>query len=202
MNFDPHQITPQECYQLLTHSVIPRPIAWVSTLSAEGILNLAPYSFFTVASCNPPVLLVTQVNPRQRTNKDTLTNLAATGECVVNIVSTANAAAMNTSCADYPANISEFAAAGIEPVASLKVKPAGVKASHVRFECTLREIIEVSPHPSGGSMMLLDVVNIFVAKEVMQHKQIDATLLDALGKLGGDSYSTTRDGFRLERPVL
>ncbi|PRC95091.1 flavin reductase family protein [Solimicrobium silvestre] len=202
MNFDPQKIEPRHCYQLLVGSIIPRPIAWISTLSVDGVLNLAPYSFFTVASCNPPVLLVTQVNPSNQANKDTLTNLKATKECVVNIVSNECVAAMNASCADYPSDVSEFIAVGIDTVASLMVAPAGVKATQVRFECTLREVIEVSAMPAGGTMMLLDVVNIYVNEMILQENQIAPELLDAIGKLGGDYYSTTRDSFKLVRPAL
>ena len=202
MNFDPLQIETQLCYQLMTSSITPRPIAWISTLSAEGTLNLAPYSFFTVASCNPPVLLVTQVNPRTLKNKDTLTNLNATKQCVVNIVSTDNLDDMNASCADYPPDVSEFEAAGIASAPSARVKPDGVKAAKVRFECNLREIIQVSSLPSGGTMMLLEVVSIYVDEHVMQDHQIAPELIDTLGKLGGENYATTRDRLKLARPQL
>ena len=202
MDFDPLTLNPQHCYQLMANSVTPRPIAWISSLSATGTLNLAPYSFFTVASCNPPVLLVTQVNPRNRRNKDTLTNLQATKECVINIVSTNCLEIMNASCADYPPDVSEFDAVGIECIESLKVKPAGVKASLVRFECQLREIIPISELPTGGTMMLLNVVNIFVSDELNGEQLIAPELLDTLGKLGGDNYATTRDRLKLSRPVL
>lgn len=202
MYFDARKIAPQACYQLLVGSIIPRPIAWISTLSADGIPNLAPYSFFTVASCNPPVLSVTQVTPRNRAAKDTLANLRESGECVVNIVSAALADAMNATCADYPPEVDEFRAVGIERAPSQSVAPEGVKAAQVRFECRLRSVIEVSPVPSGGTIMLLDVVGIYVNDSVMHGQQIAPDLLDAVGKLGGDAYSTTRDRFELARPVL
>lgn len=162
MNFDPKLIEATQCYKLMVGSITPRPIAWVSSLSATGVLNLAPYSFFTVASCNPPVLAVTQVNPRDRAAKDTLNNLRATQECVVNIVSEDQSVLMNETCADYASNLSEFAAVGIASEASHAVAVAGVKAAKVRFECRLREVLVISSLPMGGHMMLLDVVNIFV----------------------------------------
>jgi len=202
MNFDPLTIEPTQSYRLMTGSIIPRPIAWISTLSSANVLNLAPYSFFTVASCNPPVLAVTQVNPRDRVAKDTLTNLRATKECVVNIVSENLATVMNASCADYPADVSEFAALGIEAEPSHAVAVAGVKAAVVRFECVLREIIEVSSLPMGGTMMLLNVVNIYVNESVLLDGHIAPDLLDAIGKLDGDLYTTTRDRFEMQRPIL
>ncbi|RYY73719.1 MAG: flavin reductase family protein [Gammaproteobacteria bacterium] len=200
MNFDPIVIDPSACYRLMVNSITPRPIAWISSLSQTGVLNLAPYSFFTVASCNPPVLSVTQVNPRDRAAKDTLTNLRATGECVVNIVSENLAAIMNASCGDYPPDVSEFVALGIESATSHQVRAAGVKEANVRFECKLREILEVSSLPMGGHMMLLDVVNIYVNEAVLVDGQIAPHLIDTVGKLGGDWYSTTHERFEMQRP--
>jgi flavin reductase (DIM6/NTAB) family NADH-FMN oxidoreductase RutF len=202
MNFDPNHIEATQIYQLMVGSITPRPIAWISTLSDTGVLNLAPYSFFTVASCNPPVLTVTQVNPRDRAAKDTLTNLRATKECVVNIVSEELAELMNASCGDYAPDISEFAVLDIESAPSQQVNVAGVKAAKVRFECTLRELVSISSLPMGGHMMLLDVVNIFVNESVLVEGQIAPHLLNTIGKLGGNLYSTTHERFEMARPVL
>lgn len=201
MEFDPATIDANTVYRLMVHSILPRPIAWISTVSADGVTNLAPYSFFTVASCNPPVLSVTQVNPRDRLSKDTLANLKATGACVVNIVSAALAEQMNATCADFPPGISEFTAAGIARTPGTVVAVDGVAAAPVRFECRLRQIIEISPAPSGGTMMLLDVVHIHVADTVLAHGVIDPQLLDAVGKMGGNGYAHTRERFELVRPV-
>lgn len=202
MNFDPSLIEASQCYKLMVAGITPRPIAWISTMSTEGVHNLAPYSFFTVASCSPPVLAVTQVNPPDRTAKDTLTNLRTTGECVINIVSEELVAAMNASCANYPPEVSEFAVLAIESEASHKVSVAGVQAAKVRFECRLREVLEVSSLPMGGHMMLLDVVNIFVNESVLVDGQIAPHLLNTVGKLGGDLYATTQERFELARPIL
>lgn len=202
MNFDPLSIEVTHCYKLMVGSITPRPIAWISSLSATGVLNLAPYSFFTVASCNPPVLAVTQVNPHDRAAKDTLTNLRAIQECVVNIVTEDLAEIMNASCGDYPPDVSEFLALNIESEASHAVAVAGVKAASVRFECTLREVIEVSSLPMGGQMMLLNVVNIYVNESVLVAGQIAPHLLNTIGKLGNDWYTNTQDRFEMARPVL
>ena len=101
MYFNTSETSPRENYQLLTGAVVPRPIAWLSTLSDTGVANLAPYSFFTVASCKPPVLCVVQVNPRDRAEKDTLLNLQATRECLVNVVSHVLVDEMNTSSSSF-----------------------------------------------------------------------------------------------------
>lgn len=189
-------------YSYLVGGISPRPIAWVSTLSEEGVANIAPYSFFTVASCNPPVLSVTQVNPRDNANKDTLNNLLATKECVVNIVSHSLVDQMNQSCANYPRDVSEFDAANIQRTPSQLVSVPSVAASKVRYECKLREVITISDEPSGGQMMLLDVVGIFLDDTVLVNGYIDPTRLDAVGKMGGDYFSTTKDKFALKRPQL
>lgn len=202
MYFDTAQTSPRDNYQLLTGAVVPRPIAWVSTLSEHGVANLAPYSFFTVASCKPPVLCVVQVNPRNRTEKDTLANLQATRECVVNIVSHVLVDAMNTSCADYPPEVDEFAKAGLEKSLSKAVAAPGVQDALVRFECNLREVKLVGDGPMGGSMMLLDVLGVEVNEAAMRGGLIANDLLDAVGKLTGDGYCTTRSHFELERPKI
>ncbi len=189
-------------YSYLVGGISPSPIAWVSTLSEEGVANIAPYSFFTVASCNPPVLSVTQVNPRDNANKDTLNNLLATKECVVNIVSHSLVEQMNQSCANYPRDVSEFDAANIQRTPSQLVSVPSAAASKVRYECKLREVITISDEPSGGQMMLLDVVGIFLDDTVLVNGYIDPTRLDAVGKMGGDYFSTTKDKFALKRPQL
>lgn len=202
MFLDLTENTNQNVYSYLVGGISPRPIAWISTLNSEGSANIAPYSFFTVASCKPAVLSVTQVNPSDKTNKDTLNNLMATKECVVNIVSQELVEKVNQSCANYPSDISEFDAANIAQAPSLLVNAPSVAGSKVRFECKLREVISISNEPGGGKMMLLDVVGICINDSVMSNGYIDPKLLNAVGKMGGDYFSTTKDKFVLKRPQL
>ena len=193
-------------YRLLTSGVVPRPIAWVSTRSAEGVDNLAPYSFFTVASVQPPVLAVTQVNPpnrpAERPHKDTLTNLQQSGECVVNVASSAQLELMNACAGDYPPDVSEFDAAGIERAPSVHVAVPGVAIAPVRYECRLRQILPVASTPMGGTMMLLDVVAIHVHESVESNGEISLAQHRTLGKMGGDGYSVAKEDAVLARPVL
>jgi len=202
MFLDLTENTNQNVYSYLVGGISPRPIAWISTLNSEGSANIAPYSFFTVASCKPAVLSVTQVNPSDKTNKDTLSNLMATKECVVNIVSQELVEKMNQSCANYPSDISEFDAANIAQAPSKLVNAPSVADSKVRFECKLREVISISNEPGGGKMMLLDVVGICINDSVMSNGYIDPKLLNAVGKMGGDYFTTTKDKFVLKRPQL
>jgi flavin reductase (DIM6/NTAB) family NADH-FMN oxidoreductase RutF len=200
MLFNTSQLSKGENYQLIVQGIVPRPIAWISTISKEGQSNLAPYSFFTAVSCNPPVLSVSQVTPANGQDKDTLTNLLETQECVINIVSHELAEKMNQTSASLAPSIDEFSYADIESTQSVGVKPRSVKGAKVRYECQLREVIRVSSLPSGGSIILLNVVNVYVQDDIYLGNKIDAQKLDAVGKLGGNDYSSIRDRFSLQRP--
>lgn len=200
MIFDIEELESQDKYRLLNGGVTPRPIAWISTRSRDDVDNLAPYSFFTVASCNPPVLLYTQVTQRNGINKDTLQNLLETGKCVVNIVNSALLESMNQTSASIDSNESEFDFAGIESCASVKVKPRSVKDAPVRYECTLREVIPVSDLPTGGTVILLDVKCIYVRDDLYQNGVIDQQRIDSVGKMGGDYFSLTTENVELTRP--
>ncbi len=202
MYLNTSSLSTAELYPLLVGGIIPRPIAWISTLSSAGIDNLAPYSFFTVASCNPPVLAITHINHGNQKAKDTLVNLQQTKNCVVNVVSADQADEMNGSCAAYPVEVSEFDALDIESVSSEAVSALGVKHSKVRYECRLREVNTISDLPAGGVLILLDVIGIYIDDVVYKEGHIDANLINAIGKLGGNDYATTEDKFSLQRPVI
>jgi len=200
MNFDISNIKTQEKYRLLTGGITPRPIAWISTRSKEGVDNLAPYSFFTVASCNPPVLLYTQVTQRNMVDKDTLQNLLETGECVINIINSHLLEKMNLTSSSIEINESEFDYAGVEHTPSNNVSPRSVKASPIRYECTLREVIKISDLPSGGTVVLLNVKSIYVRKDLYIDGVINQDTIDSVGKLGANSYSLTSKQIDLNRP--
>ena len=201
MHFDVAELKAQERYRLLNGGVTPRPIAWISTRSADNIDNIAPYSFFTVASCNPPVLLYTQVTQRSGIDKDTLMNLRETGECVINIVNAELLEKMNLTSSAIDINESEFDFADLESCCSLKVKPRSVKDSPVRYECTVREIISISPLPTGGTVILLDVQSIYVRDSLYENGIINQSLIDSVGKMGGDQFCLTADNIEIVRPL-
>ncbi|MBB1433644.1 flavin reductase family protein [Pseudoalteromonas sp. SG43-6] len=189
-------------YSKLVGGITPRPIAWISTLSSDGVANIAPYSFFTVASVNPPVLSVTQVNPAENQNKDTLNNLLATKECVINVVSHNLVEQMNQSCGNFSSQTSEFTAVGIASCASQSVTPLGVAAAKVRYECSLRDVVTISEQEGGGQMMLLNVVGIYIDESVLVNGYIDPRAINTVGKMGGDYFTTTHDLFSLARPEI
>jgi len=200
MYIETQKATPPELYQLLTGAIIPRPIAWISTQNSQGLSNLAPYSFFSVASCNPPVLTFTNVPSRDVLTKDTLANLMQTKECVVHIVPANQADIMNATCASFTAQQSEIDELNIETIASQKVKPPSLKGATVRYECTLREAITISEKPIGGVLVLLDVVAIYVDDKVVKDNIIQADLLNTIGKLGGNDYCHSQADITLIRP--
>lgn len=200
MNFDMTELGVQDKYRLLNGGVTPRPIAWISTRSKKGIDNLAPYSFFTVASCNPPVLLYTQVTQRSGIDKDTLQNLSETGECVVNIVNTNLLEKMNATSASITIDKSEFDLAEIEHSTSCVVRPFSVTDSPIRYECTLREVISIGALPAGGTIVLLDVKSVYVRDDLYSEEGINQELIDSVGKMGGNGYSPTSKYVELNRP--
>ena len=200
MIFDVSELESREKYRLLTGGVTPRPIAWISTRSSAGVDNLAPYSFFTVASCNPPVLLYTQVTQRSGIDKDTLQNIRETGECVVNIANAALLEKMNKTSASLEIDKSEFEFADVDSCASFKVRPRSVKESPIRYECTLREIIPISDLPTGGTVILLDVKFVYVRDDLYINGTINQELIDSVGKMGGDYFSFTSKNIEIERP--
>jgi flavin reductase (DIM6/NTAB) family NADH-FMN oxidoreductase RutF len=201
MTLDPGQLSPQDCYKILVGAVVPRPIAFVSSLSASGVRNLAPFSFFTVASSNPPVIVFQNSIRGDGTAKDTVTNVRATGEFVVNVVSEDFAAAMNLTSGDYPPDVDEFALSGLTPIESEVVKPQRVGESHVQMECKLLQIVEVSDKPLGGALVLGEVVRFHLSDTVANDKlHIDPEKLRAIGRMAGTTYARTTDRFDMKRP--
>jgi flavin reductase (DIM6/NTAB) family NADH-FMN oxidoreductase RutF len=203
MIINPSEHRPGDVYRLLVGAVIPRPIAFVSSISSDGIRNLAPFSFFTVASADPPIIcFVPIVRTADGMQKDTLRNIKATGEFVVNIVSEDFAAQMNSCSADFPPDVDEFVESGLTPEPSDLVAPPRVKESKVSMECKLFRILEVSANPLGGSMVLGRIVRFRIQDEVLDGYRIDPDLLKAFGRLGGATYARTTDRFEMQRPTI
>ena len=197
---DPSTIAPLNTYKLLVGVVVPRPIAFVSTISPEGVANLAPFSFFTVASANPPVLCFTASYREPR--KDTLVNIRAMKEFVVNIVSEEFAPKMNVTSGEYAYGVDEFAMSGLTAAPSDVVRPPRVKESHVNMECKLLQTIEVSNQPLGGTLILGQVVRFHIDDAIIEEFRIDPDALAAVGRMAGNTYIRTRDRFDLIRPQI
>lgn len=200
ISIDPAGENPQNIYKLLVGSVVPRPIAFVSSLSLHGMRNLAPFSFFTVASSNPPVIVFQNSIRAAGGTKDTISNVRETGEFVVNIVSEDFAREMNATSADVPPDVDEWELSGLTPIASTLVKPPRVKESRIHMECRLLQIVEVSTKPLGGSLVLGEVVRFHVAPEVFSDFRIDPDVLRPIGRMGGPTYCRCRERFDMPRP--
>lgn len=193
LEFPPAGRSGTEIGHLLNAIVVPRAIAWVSTLSPDGVANLAPHSYYTVASTTPPVVLFVSSGV-----KDTLRNIQATGEFVVNVVSEELAEAMNLTAADFPPHLSEFAFAGLEQAPSVTVRPPRVARSPAALECRL---LEIRPVGNPASYVIFgQVQHIRVSPRVWRNGRIDPALLRPVGRLAGSDYSYTRLLFRMPRP--
>ena len=203
MTVNPAEAGPANVYKLMIGAIVPRPIAFVSTLSAKGLRNLAPFSFFTAASANPPVVcFAPMVRGSDGEQKDTLRNVRETGEFVVNIVSEDFAEKMNICSAEFPPEIDEWVKSGLTPVASECVKPPRVTESRFQMECKLVEIVTVSEKPLGGNLVLGEVLRFHVDDELFEDYRIDPDKLRAIGRMGGPTYARTMDRFDLQRPKV
>ncbi len=184
MILDPRDLGPRDAYKFLIGSVVPRPIAWVSTVSEDGTNNLAPFSFFTVASRNPPTLAVS-IGPRtddQAPEKDTLGNIRTTGEFVINVVSVPLANAMHESSLNHAPESDEFEAAGLTVAISEAVIPPRVAEAAVSFECVLDRVIEIG----DDHLVLGRAVRFHIRDELYRDGRIDLEALDPLGRLAGN----------------
>jgi flavin reductase (DIM6/NTAB) family NADH-FMN oxidoreductase RutF len=203
MRIDPATAGYQNVYKLIVGVIVPRPIAFVSTLSAEGVRNLAPFSFFTAVSANPPVIcFAPMMRGTGGPGKDTLQNIRSTGEFVVNVVSEDFAQEMNACSGDYPPDVDEFIVSGLTPLASDLIKPPRVAESNVNMECRLLQVVDVSDKPLGGSLVLGEVLRFHVADELFSDYKIDPDMLRAIGRMGGPTYTRTTDRFNMERPKV
>ncbi len=184
MIIDPADLEVQESYKLLIGSVVPRPIAWTSTVSREGTYNLAPFSFFTVASRNPPMLCIS-VGPRQGDGgptKDTLDNIEASEEFVINIVSLTLSNTMHESSKNHPPETDEFEKAGLTPASCEVVNAPRVEEAGVSMECQLDRVL-----PLGDDHLIIGrLVRFHVRDEIYEDGRIDVAGLDPLGRLAGN----------------
>ncbi|HEX3742961.1 MAG TPA: flavin reductase family protein [Bryobacteraceae bacterium] len=203
MIVDPAASSIQVLERLLVGVIVPRPIAFVSTISLDGVANLAPFSFFTAVCPKPPVVcFCNSVRTRDGSKKDTLRNVEATGEFVLNVVSEDFAQQMVTCSGEYPPDVSEFELSGLTPIASDLVKPPRVKESHVQMECRLLQVVTVSSEPGGGSLVMGEVLRFHVDDSVLVNDRVDPDRLRPVGRMGGLEYVRTTDRFSMTRPKV
>lgn len=207
MNVLASELPHRELYNLLISCVAPRPIAWVSSLSASGQPNLAPFSFFNCVCGDPPLLAFApglrapkEPVPPLGEPKDTLRNIRETKEFVVSVVTYELREQMNLTSGEYDATVNEFEIANLSPEPSRLVRPPRVRESPVSFECKLHQILDFSPGPTGGSLVIGQVVAIHVDDRHLKEGRIHRNSLDLIGRMGGIQYTRTTDRFEIPRP--
>jgi flavin reductase (DIM6/NTAB) family NADH-FMN oxidoreductase RutF len=201
MILSPAELNTKDRHKLLIGTIVPRPIAWVSTISASGQFNLAPYSFFTVGARNPMTLIFCPQVPQNeaREKKDTLANIEQIPEFVVNLTNEATAEAMNLTATLLPHGQSEFEWAGLTPVASDLVRAPRVAEAPVSFECVLQQIVTISDAPGGGYAVFGEVLRIHIRDDIYQDSYVNLKALRPIGRLAGSDYTRVTDLFEMER---
>ena len=201
MTLDFTALSPRDAYNWMINAITPRPIAWVSTISAAGQTNLAPFSFFQGVCANPPTLLFTGANDRAGKKKDSVINVEQVPEFVVNVVPYALSEAMNRTAAPLPHGESEFEKFDIATEPSLKIRPPRVAAAPVAFECRLERIVQIGAGPLAANVVFGTIICAHISDSVLDGDgAIDQHKLDTIGRMGGDYYTRTTELFTIVRP--
>jgi len=204
LSIDPKEIPTAKLHGYLLGAVAPRPIAFASTVDAEGNPNLSPYSFFNVFSANPPIMIFSPARRvRNNTTKHTLENAIATKEVVINVVNHAIVQQMSLSSTEYAAGVNEFEKAGLTMLPSEKVKPFRVAESPAQFECKVREVVSLGDEGGAGNLIICEVVKLHINEDVLNDRgTIDHYKIDLVARAGGSFYSRARDGFfEIPKPI-
>jgi flavin reductase (DIM6/NTAB) family NADH-FMN oxidoreductase RutF len=199
MELDPQAIGTTASYKLLIGCVVPRPIAWVSTIAADGVPNLAPFSFF-MGVCNDPPTIAFSSGRRENGKKDTVHNLEHTGDFVVNVVDDGHAEAMNATSGEYPPEVDEFALAGLEVGPGVMVRAPRLLSAPISMECRVVQIVPAGRGPH--SVVFGEIVYFHVRDDVYDAAtgRIDIRRLQPVGRLAGNQYSHIHDIFEMKRP--
>lgn len=201
MIINPNRLTPKERYKLMIGAILPRPIAWVSSMDKAGNLNIAPFSYFT-AVCSHPMTLLFCVgySPQKEGKKDTLRNIEAVREFVINLANEDLAEVMSLTSAALPYGQSEFDYAGLTPAPGETIQVPRIAEAPIAYECKLQRIVTVSDQPGGGSVIFGEVECIHVADDIYRDGYIQLDLFKPIGRLGGSGYVRVTDTFEMERP--
>ena len=201
MILKPDELSTKDNYKLIIGSVLPRPIALVSTLSNTGIHNLAPFSFFTGLTSNPPTIgFAPIVKGKEGHKKDTLANIENTGEFVINVVTEEISHKMIKTASDFPPDIDEFKMAGFTAIESKIVKPQRVKESPINLECMLYKIVYIGDGTEGsGAFIIGEIVAYHIEDALYNQGKINTALLKPIGRLAGQEYTTLGHCFSMER---
>lgn len=201
----PADVSARDFYSYMVGAVVPRPIAFVSSISKEGKVNLSPYSFFNAVSAKPPILIFAPVNSmRDNSTKNTLDNVLEHDEVVINIVNHTILEQMSLASTAYPKGVNEFAKSGLTEIPSQLVKPPRVAESPVAFECKVKQVIALGEEGGAGNLVICEVLLAHIHDEVLDEKgSIHPQKLDAIGRMGGNFYCRASGDaiFEVIRPV-
>jgi flavin reductase (DIM6/NTAB) family NADH-FMN oxidoreductase RutF len=204
-HIEPKDVEVREVFSYLLGGVAPRPIALVSTLSADGIPNLSPFSFFNAFGSNPPtVAFAPSRRGRDATHKDTYYNLMATKECVVQCVTYDMVEQVNLASTEYPAEVNEFVKSGLTPVESDIVKPLRVAESPFQMECKLNQMVHLGDGPSSGNLAICEVLKFHIAERVFENSIINPQKIDLVSRMGASFYCRASGSavFTVDKPGL
>ncbi|MFC0472559.1 flavin reductase family protein [Halalkalibacter kiskunsagensis] len=201
-SINPNNLAERDNYKFLTGSIIPRPVAFVTTLSKEGVLNAAPFSYFNVVSTNPPMISIS-VQRKNGEMKDTSRNAISLKEFVVHVSDVSYIHQLNMTAKNLPSNESEVEDANLTVIDSLKISVPGIKEARVRMECVLEEVISLGGTKERPTCELLigRVVMYHICNELYENGKIDAKGLQPVARLAGNSYAKLGEQFELERPT-
>lgn len=198
MKIDPSEVSAKEMYMTMTQAITPRPIAWVSTVSPAGVNNLAPFSYFNAVCSQPAVLSFSVVNQSDGSPKDTVRNIRANEQFVVNLVPFDLGESMVKTATELPYEESEIELAGLKTIHSTKVAPPRIVGTPIQFECSLFRVIEIGQGPTAANLILGEVQLIHIDDAVLNEESaIDPGLVDLVGRMGGRDYCRTQDRFSL-----
>ena len=201
MQVDPGNLDIKDSYRLLVSAVVPRPIAWVSTVGEDGVFNLAPFSIFTLICPRPALIGLGIGRTKDGQKKDTLRNIESTGEFVINVVDETLAETMNVTAAAYPGDVDEFKEAGMTPAKADLVRAPMVGESPLNMECRLVQILEFGEVPRNVSFIIGEVLRVHIKDELYADGAIQVSKLRATGRLAAELYCRTTDIFEMKRPI-
>ena len=201
--FDPKKLDIRSNYHLMISGIVPRPIAFVSSISKNEEINLAPYSFFNGFGANPPIVgFSPALSGRTGLPKDTLLNIKETKEFTISIANSKMVGQVSLSSCEYTRDVDEFDKTGLSKESSLIVKPPFIKESSFSMECKLYDIIDLGNKPASGNLILGEIVMFHISEDILnENNQVDPTLLDAISRMGGSWYSKSNKGlFEFKKP--
>jgi flavin reductase (DIM6/NTAB) family NADH-FMN oxidoreductase RutF len=200
LSIDPASLSERENYKFLIGSIIPRPIAFVTTISKDGVLNGAPFSYFNIVSSNPPMISLSIQRSSER-QKDTARNIIESKQFVVHIVDEQNVEKINKTAANLPPDESEIDLANLTPVESVKISVPGVKEAKIRMECSLEHSLELGGSDTPGCDLIIGkVVQFHIESDIYENGRIDPRGLSAVSRLAGNYYAKIGEVFEIKRP--